>query len=125
MDVDWQHRLGPSVGAGLGHAKILAHNVSFAECLYACEAAGDACSAIDYVLRHLPKPKSTGSGPTAYAACPATPKQPTKRTCYAVHADAWHRPCTQPLTDNVASLKRKSAPQRDTDRVQRSDACFT
>ena len=99
--IEWQHRFGPSAGAGLGHAKLIAQNVSFAQCLAACEAAGMACAAVDYVLKHgKPSPAAV----EGYRECEFV-KQPAKFSCFMIRSEAWHRPCVQPQTENVASLK--------------------
>ena len=108
--VDWEHRVGPSAGAAMAGSTLLDHNLSYAECLAACAAAGDSCPAVDYVLKHI---KPSAALTSTYPSCKNT-KQPMRRSCYAVSTDAWHRPCMQPQTENAGALKllkTRAAPQ--------------
>ena len=102
IGVDWEHRVGPSASDQSGRFRLLAHNVTFAECLATCEAAQTGCSAVEYVLKHVSAPSPFGAA--EYPACPTAHKA-AKRSCFAISMDAWHTPCTQPLTETVVSLK--------------------
>ena len=101
MDADWEHLFGVSAGAGLAGSRLLAAEISFAECQEKCRLDA-ACTALDYVRKHVDTSVSGTS--TRRKSCTVL-KKPRKRSCWAVNGDAW-LPCLQPETENIIARKR-------------------
>ena len=100
--MDWEHVVGMSAGAGLAGSRLLASDVSFAQCQKACRIDA-ACSAFDYVRKHSDEATATALR-NSPQVCPKM-KKPRKRSCFAVEGAAWH-PCKQPETENIIARKR-------------------
>jgi iduronate 2-sulfatase len=102
--MQWSYNVGPSAGAGSSQSRLLAHNVSLAQCVAACERAGETCAAVDFVQRH------TSSKVPATSISKRTPQcththQPPRRSCFAVPLSNWRTPCVQPGTENIIASR--------------------
>ena len=115
MEDAWSFLVGPTAGAGTPHARLLAHNVSLAECLAACQQP--ACAAVDYVQgRHASsssgggRPATVGAGGDPAGAPPHPPcehtHEPARRSCFAVPANAWKHPCAHQQTENILAYRQ-------------------
>ena len=109
----WSYLVGPSsaAGAGSSHSHLLAHNVSLAQCLLACEQDANSCAAVDYVQRHVDKKSPTTTAASNHHNGNLPPQcdhshKPERRSCFAIPANAWRSPCNQPQTENILAHRQ-------------------
>ena len=107
--MQWEHRAGVSAGAGLPGARLIGSEISFSQCLEACER-DIACTAVDYVHKHSEAvraaPPTSEERRRRVKTCPSA--KPRKRTCYAIDGQNWE-PCVPTQTVNIIARKIEGA----------------